>query len=129
MNERIQKLYDLYSQNGLISTTDLNTFASATPEQQQKLYDLGVSKGLFKTVDFATFSTAFTPKKKTRPSPRQKKQPQAPSPQVRLHHRRLVHRSNLHPQVLSLLRSLRDLVKSNFLDFRSQQRRHLKLHV
>jgi len=69
MNERIQKLYDLYSQNGLISTTDLNTFASATPEQQQKLYDLGVSKGLFKTVDFATFSTAFTPKKKRRGRP------------------------------------------------------------
>ena len=80
MNERIQKLYDLYSQNGLISTTDLNTFASATPEQQQKLYDLGVSKGLFKTVDFATFSTAFTPKKKDEAVPPAEETTPSPKP-------------------------------------------------
>ena len=59
MNDKLQQLYDLYKQKGIISTTDFNTFASASDDQRQKLYDLGVQKGLFNTTDYNTFNTAW----------------------------------------------------------------------
>lgn len=59
MNDKLQQLYDLYKQKGIISTTDFNTFASASEDQRQKLYDLGVQKGLFNTTDFGTFNNAW----------------------------------------------------------------------
>jgi hypothetical protein len=59
MNDKLQQLYDLYKQKGIISTTDFNTFASASDNQRQKLYDLGVQKGLFNTTDYNTFNTAW----------------------------------------------------------------------
>ena len=60
MNDKLQKLYDLYKQKGIINTTDFNTFATANDDQRQKLYDLGVQKGLFNTTDFNTFNTAWS---------------------------------------------------------------------
>lgn len=60
MNDKLQQLYDLYKQKGIISTTDFNTFASASDDQRQKLYDLGVQKGLFNTTDYNTFNTAWS---------------------------------------------------------------------
>ena len=59
MNDKLQQLYDLYKQKGIINTTDFNTFAAANDAQRQKLYDLGVQKGLFNTTDFNTFNTAW----------------------------------------------------------------------
>jgi len=60
MNDKLQQLYDLYKQKGIINTTDFNTFASANDAQRQKLYDLGAQKGLFNTTDFNTFNTAWS---------------------------------------------------------------------
>jgi L-amino acid N-acyltransferase YncA len=60
MNDKLQKLYDLYKQKGIINTTDFNTFAAANDAQRQKLYDLGVQKGLFNTTDYNTFNTAWS---------------------------------------------------------------------
>jgi GNAT superfamily N-acetyltransferase len=59
MNDKLQQLYDLYKQKGIINTTDFNTFAAANDAQRQKLYDLGVQKGLFNTTDYNTFNTAW----------------------------------------------------------------------
>jgi hypothetical protein len=48
MNEKLQKLYDLYKQQGIITdATSFETFANATPEQQQSLWELGAENGLF----------------------------------------------------------------------------------
>ena len=60
MNDKLQQLYNLYKQKGIINTTDFNTFASANDAQRQKLYDLGAQKGLFNTTDFNTFNTAWS---------------------------------------------------------------------
>lgn len=60
MNDKLQQLYNLYKQKGIINTTDFNTFASASDAQRQKLYDLGVQKGLFNTTDFNTFNNAWS---------------------------------------------------------------------
>lgn len=64
MNDKLEQLYNLYKQNGIIQSTDFNKFASADENQRRKLYDLGRQKGLFKTTDFNTFNTAFEPVKK-----------------------------------------------------------------
>ena len=58
MNDKLQKIYNLYKDNGLI-TIDFNTFASANDSQRKKLYDLGVQKGLFSTTPYDTFDSAF----------------------------------------------------------------------
>lgn len=64
MNDKLEQLYNLYKQNGIIQSTDFNTFSSADENQRRKLYDLGKQKGLFNTTDFNTFSSAFQPVKK-----------------------------------------------------------------
>lgn len=76
MNDKLEQLYNLYKQNGIIQSTDFNKFASADENQRRKLYDLGRQKGLFKTTDFNTFNTAFEPvkKKETTESPSVQKQ-------------------------------------------------------
>ena len=78
MNDKLEQLYNLYKQNGIIQSTDFNTFSSADENQKRKLYDLGKQKGLFNTTDFNTFNSAFQPikKKETTVSPSvQKVQP------------------------------------------------------
>jgi len=64
MDDKLKQLYELYSRNGLIKTTDYNTFSSANESQRKQLYDLGKKNGLFKSTDYNTFSTAFSPAKK-----------------------------------------------------------------
>lgn len=64
MDDKLKQLYELYSRNGLIKTTDYNTFSSANENQRKQLYDLGKKNGLFKSTDYNTFSTAFAPVKK-----------------------------------------------------------------
>ena len=59
MNDKLQQLYNLYKENGLISI-DFNTFASADDNQRKGLYDLGVQQGLFSTTPYDTFSSAFS---------------------------------------------------------------------
>lgn len=59
MNDKLQKLYNLYKDNGLI-TIDFNTFASANDNQRKRLYDLGIQKGLFSTTPYDTFDSAFS---------------------------------------------------------------------
>lgn len=75
MDDKLKKLYELYTSSGLIKTTDFNTFSSADETQRKKLYDLGKNSGLFKTTDYQTFSTAFSPikKKVSTESPSQQK--------------------------------------------------------
>lgn len=59
MNDKLQQLYDLYKQKGIINNTDFNTFSSANDAQKKGLYDLGVKQGLFKSTDYNTFTTAW----------------------------------------------------------------------
>ena len=59
MNDKLQQLYNLYKDNGLI-TIDFNTFASANGNQRKGLYDLGVEQGLFSETPYETFDTAFS---------------------------------------------------------------------
>ncbi len=68
MNDKLEQLYNLYKQNGIIQSTDFNTFSTADDNQKKKLYDLGKQKGLFKTTDYNTFSSAFSPVKKKEPT-------------------------------------------------------------
>jgi hypothetical protein len=71
MNDKLQKIYDLYKSSGIIKDTDFNTFASANDDQKKKLYELGKSNGLFNTTDYGTFSSAFVKKKDSSESPSQ----------------------------------------------------------
>lgn len=64
MNDKLQQLYDLYKQKGIINNTDFNTFAAANDSQKKGLYDLGVKEGLFQSTDYNTFSTAWSGAKK-----------------------------------------------------------------
>lgn len=60
MDDKTQKLYDLYLSKGLITEkTSIETFSGASEEQISKLYDLGKNNGLFETTDLDTFSSAF----------------------------------------------------------------------
>ena len=61
MNDKLQQLYDLYKQEGLIQSTDFETFSKATPEQQQSLYELGRQNGLFQSTNVSQFQSAFQP--------------------------------------------------------------------
>jgi hypothetical protein len=64
MNDKLEQLYNLYKQTGIIQSTDFNTFSTADDNQRKKLYELGKQKGLFKTTDYNTFNSAFAPVKK-----------------------------------------------------------------
>lgn len=60
MNDKAQKLYDLYLSQGLITeATSFDRFSSATSDQQEKLYELGKSKGLFESATVDDFKSAF----------------------------------------------------------------------
>ena len=60
MDDKTQKLYDLYLSSGLITEkTSFETFSGANEEQISQLYDLGKNNGLFKTADLEDFSAAF----------------------------------------------------------------------
>lgn len=60
--DKIEQLYNLYLQKGLITDkTTLDMFRGADSGVQQKLYDIGKQKGLFNTTDVATFQSAWTP--------------------------------------------------------------------
>jgi len=58
--DKIEQLYNLYKQKGLITDkTSIDVFRQADKNQITKLYELGKSKGLFQTTDAETFSTAW----------------------------------------------------------------------
>jgi hypothetical protein len=59
MNEKLQSIYDLYKQQGLIKDATLEQFAAATPEQQQALFDLGAERGLFMEAGSDQFKEIF----------------------------------------------------------------------
>lgn len=68
MNEKLQKLYDLYKQQGIITdATSFETFANATPEQQQSLWELGAENGLFVETVPDDFKAVFEESKPKEP--------------------------------------------------------------
>ena len=68
MNDKAQKLYDLYLSQGLITeATSFDRFSSATPDQQEKLYELGKSEGLFESATVDDFKSAFQPQEELTP--------------------------------------------------------------
>lgn len=81
MNDKLQQLYNLYKDNGLI-TIDFNTFATANDMQRKGLYDLGVQQGLFSTTSYDTFSSAFSGiQPQQQPQQQQKRElPRMPKP-------------------------------------------------
>ena len=55
--DKIEELYNLYLENGLISdATHIDVFRAASPEQREKLYNLGVQKGIFETTTLGDFN-------------------------------------------------------------------------
>ena len=58
--DKIEQLYNLYLQKGIItSATTLDMFRSANEQQQSSLYDLGKKNNLFSTTDLGTFQGAW----------------------------------------------------------------------
>lgn len=69
MNDKLQKLYNLYKQQGLITdATSFEKFSNATPEQQTALYNLGVDNGLFLETGEPKFKNLFEESKPKEPS-------------------------------------------------------------
>lgn len=59
--DKIEQLYNLYLQNGIITSgTSLDMFRTANEQQQNSLYELGKQKNLFQTTDLPTFQSAWT---------------------------------------------------------------------
>ena len=59
--DKIEQLYNLYIQNGIItSATSLDMFRAANEQQQNSLYELGKQKNLFQTTDLPTFQSAWS---------------------------------------------------------------------
>ena len=59
--DKVEQLYNLYLQKGIItSATTLEMFRAANADQQSALYNLGKQKDLFQTTDLSTFQTAWT---------------------------------------------------------------------
>ena len=57
---KIEKLYNLYLEKGIISEAiSLDKFKTSDKSQQQKLFDLGKSEGLFTTTTLKKFYTAW----------------------------------------------------------------------
>ena len=55
--DKIEELYNLYLENGLISdATHIDVFRAASPEQREKLYNLGVQEGIFETTTLGDFN-------------------------------------------------------------------------
>ena len=63
--DKVEQLYNLYLQNGLISDAiSLDIFRSANLDQQNKLFELGKEEGLFQTSTVEDFTSAWSLKKK-----------------------------------------------------------------
>lgn len=59
--DKVEQLYNLYLQNGIItSATTLDMFRAANAEQQSSLYDLGKQNQLFESTDLPTFQSAWS---------------------------------------------------------------------
>jgi hypothetical protein len=59
--DKIEQLYNLYLERGLItSATTLEKFRAANEQQQAALYDLGKQNSLFQSSDLAAFQSAWT---------------------------------------------------------------------
>lgn len=75
--DKIEQLYNLYLQNGIItSATSLDMFRTANEQQQNSLYELGKQKNLFQTTDLPTFQSAWTgamPQPQAAPQPEEVK--------------------------------------------------------
>ena len=62
--DKVEQLYNLYLQNGLISDAiSLDIFRSANLDQQNKLFELGKEEGLFQTSTVEDFTSAWSLKK------------------------------------------------------------------
>jgi len=60
MNDKLQKLYNLYLEKGIITdATSFETFSQANPNQVDALYNLGKKNGLFVTTELASFQDAW----------------------------------------------------------------------
>ena len=60
MNDKLQQLYNLYLENGILTdATSFETFSQANGNQIDALYNLGQENGLFVTTDLDTFSGAW----------------------------------------------------------------------
>lgn len=58
--DKIEQLYNLYLQKGLITNaTTLDMFRAANDDQQSSLYKLGMERNLFQTTDEGTFKSAW----------------------------------------------------------------------
>jgi hypothetical protein len=58
--DKVEQLYNLYLQKGLItSATTLDMFRTANEQQQSSLYSLGKKNSLFSTTDLGTFQSAW----------------------------------------------------------------------
>ena len=63
--DKVEQLYNLYLDNGLISDDiSLDVFRSADLDQQNKLFELGNQEGLFQTSTVEDFTSAWSLKKK-----------------------------------------------------------------
>ena len=63
--DKVEQLYNLYLDNGLISDAiSLDVFRSADLDQQNKLFELGNQEGLFQTSTLEDFTSAWSLKKK-----------------------------------------------------------------
>ena len=63
--DKVEQLYNLYLQNGLISDAiSLDVFRSADLDQQKKLFELGKEEGLFEASTVEDFTSAWSLKKK-----------------------------------------------------------------
>lgn len=59
--DKLQALYNLYLENGIITEkTSFDKFSLASDEVQSSLYNLGKEKGLFQTTELSTFKTAWS---------------------------------------------------------------------
>ena len=61
MNDKLQKLYNLYLENGILTeATSFETFSQANANQVDALYNLGKEKGLFISTDLGSFKNAWS---------------------------------------------------------------------
>ncbi len=62
MNDKLQQLYDLYLNEGLLTeATPFEVFSQADENQINSLYELGKNQGLFETTTVDVFSAAWGP--------------------------------------------------------------------
>jgi hypothetical protein len=60
MNDKLEQIYQLYLDNGLLTeATSFSTFSNASDTQRQQLFSLGQDNGLFVTTTLDQFNTAW----------------------------------------------------------------------